>query len=141
MQSSVVAETFERLNEKRPMGWTTVGIHLLGAANPSEQWRIERELDKLRTMVRKNYRAPEHVSSMQIQPPQEHKARVGFYLFPEQLRPELKQSLEQLANQALDGSGGRAVALFARSTERWDLPYEAAVCVQKRKPLVATAGV
>ncbi|AHY52441.1 hypothetical protein [Bradyrhizobium japonicum] len=139
--SSLFTQIIDRLNEKRPMGWTTVGIHLLGAANPSEQWRIERELDKLRTMVRKNYRAPEHVSSMQIQPPQEHKARVGFYLFPEQLRPELKQSLEQLANQALDGSGGRAVALFARSTERWDLPYEAAVCVQKRKPLVATAGV
>ncbi|WP_253710739.1 hypothetical protein [Bradyrhizobium sp. WD16] len=141
MLSPLFTQIIDRLNEKRPMGWTTVGIHLLGAANPSEQRRIERSLDKLRTMVRKNYRDPEYVSSMQIQPSQEHKARVGFYVFPEQLRPQLKQSLEQLANQALDASGGRAVVLFARCTERWDLPYEAAVCVQKRKPLVASLGI
>ncbi|MCK1743054.1 hypothetical protein IVA80_19795 [Bradyrhizobium sp. 139] len=134
--SPLFTQIIDRLNEKRPMGWTTVGIHLLGAANPSEQRRIERSLDKLRTMVRKNYRDPEHVSSMQIQPSQKHKARVGFYLFPEQLRPELKKSLEQLANQALDASESQAVVLFGRSTERWDLPYEAVLVVNRRKPLL-----
>ena len=69
---------------------------------------------------------------MQIEPPQERKARVGFYLFPEQLRSEIKNALEQLANQALDTDGVEAIVLFARSTERWDVPYEAVLYAKKR---------
>ncbi|WMT75789.1 hypothetical protein [Bradyrhizobium sp. Ash2021] len=132
-------QIIDRLNERRPGGWTTVGLHLLGAASPSEQRRIERSLDKLRAMVRKNYREPGHVNSMQIQPSQKHKARVGFYLFPEQLRAEIRRTMEGLSNQALDADGVEAIVLFARSTEKWDLPYEAVLYIKKRKPLPAKA--
>jgi hypothetical protein len=109
-----------------------VGLHLLGAANPSEQRRVERSLDKLRAMVRKNYRDPQHISAIQIQPPQKHKARVGFYLFPEQLRAEHKMTMERLSNQALDTDGAEAIVLFARSTEKWEVPYEAVLYAKKR---------
>jgi hypothetical protein len=83
-------------------------------------------------MVRKSYRIPEHINSMQIQPPQGRKARVGFYLFPERLRPAVKSTAEQLASQALDTEGVDAIVLFARSTERWDVPYEAVLYAKKR---------
>ncbi|MCP3381236.1 hypothetical protein NLM31_12885 [Bradyrhizobium sp. CCGUVB4N] len=92
---------------------------------------------QLRKLVQNSYRDPEHVNSMQIQPSQKHKARVGFYLFPEQLRPQLKQSLERLANRALDASEGRPAVLFARSTERWDLPYEGVLVANRSKPLLS----
>jgi hypothetical protein len=130
--SPLFSQIIDRLNERRPNGWTTIGCHLLSSASPAEQSRIDRSLDKLRAMVRKSYRDPEHINSMQIQPPQGRKARVGFYLFPEQLRSAVKSTAEQLASQALDAEGVDAVVLFARSTERWDLPYEAVLYAKHR---------
>jgi hypothetical protein len=130
--SALFTQIIDRLNERRPGGWTTVGLHLLGAASPSEQRRVERSLDKLRAMVRKNYRDPGHINSMQIQPPLKHKARVGFYLFPEQLRAESRRTMERLSDQALDTDGVEAIVLFARSTEKWEVPYEAVLYAKKR---------
>lgn len=130
--SALFTQIIDRLNERRPGGWTTVGLHLLGAANPSEQRRLERSLDKLRAMVRKNYRDPAHINSVQIQPPQRQKARVGFYLFPEQLRGELKSAMERLSEEALNEGEVESIALFARSTEKWDVPYEAVLYAKKR---------
>jgi hypothetical protein len=130
--SALFTQIIDRLNERRPRGWTTVGLHLLGAANPSEQRRVERSLDKLRAMVRKNYRDPTHINSVLIQPPQRYKARVGFYLFPEQLRGELKSTMERLSAEALDTGGVESIVLFARSTEKWDVPYEAVMFAKKR---------
>jgi hypothetical protein len=120
------------LNERRPRGWTTAGLHLLSAANPSEQRRLERSLDTLRATVRKNYRDPTHINTVQIQPPQKRKAQVGFYLFPEQLRAQRKTAMEQLSAEALDVDGVETVVLFARSTEKWELPYEAVLYAKKR---------
>jgi hypothetical protein len=123
--SALFTQIIDRLNERRSGGWTTVGIHLLGAASPSEQRRVERSLDKLRAMVRKNYRDPVHINTVLIKPPQSYKARVGFYLFPEQLRGEVKSTMERLSGEALDAGGTESIVLFARSTEKWDVPYEA----------------
>jgi hypothetical protein len=130
--SNLFTRIIDRLNERRPEGWTTVGLHLLGSANPSEQRRLEQSLDKLRIMVRKNHRDPAHINSVQIQPPQQHKARVGFYVFPEQLRGGLKAAMERLSTEALDAAGVESIVLFARSTEKWDVPYEAVLYVKQR---------
>lgn len=130
--SPLFTKIIDRLNDRRPKGWTTVGLHLLSAASPSEQRRLEQSLDKLRAMVRKNYRDPAHVNSLQVQPPQKHKARIGFYVFPEQLRAQHKRAMEQLSAQALDADGIETVVLFARSTEKWELPYEAVLYAKKR---------
>jgi len=130
--SALFTQITDRLNERRPEGWTTVGLHLLGAASPSEQRRLERSLDKLRAMVRKNFRDPAHINSVLMQPPQRHKARVGFYLFPEQLRGELRSTMKRLSGQALEAGGVESIVLFARSTEKWDVPYEAFLHTKKR---------
>ncbi|MEY9121313.1 hypothetical protein [Bradyrhizobium yuanmingense] len=123
--SPLFSKVIDRLAERRPERWTTVGLHVLSAASPSEQHRFERSIDKLRASVRKNYHDPAHVNSLQIQPAQKHKARVGFYLFPEQLRAEYKNTMKQLCAEALDTSDVDSIVLFARCTERWELPYEA----------------
>ena len=130
--SPLFTQIIERLNERRPRGWTTVGIHVLSVASPSEQRRLERLLDKLRTMVRRNYRDPIHTNSVQIQPRQGRKALVGFYLFPEQLRGELKNTMERISDEALDAGRVESIVLFARSTEKWDVPYEAILYAKKR---------
>jgi hypothetical protein len=130
--SRLFTQVIGRLNERRPPGWTTIGLHLLSAASPSEQRRLERSLDTLRAMVRKDFRDPKHVNSVQMQPPQKYKARVGFYLFPEELRADYKKTMEHLAREALEADGVEAVVLFGRSTERWDVPYEAALYATPR---------
>lgn len=124
-------QIIRRLTETKPFGWTTVGIHLLSCADPAEQKAIERSLMKLRTMVRKNYRDPSHLSSLHIKPPEERKAVVVFHLFPEQHRGEVRKTMEQLAAMALKDDGVDVCVVFARGTETWGHPYEAVILAQR----------
>jgi hypothetical protein len=129
--SPLFRRIIDRLNERRSKGWTTVGLHLLGAGGPPEQRKLDRLLDKVRIGVRKNYRDPDRINTVWIRPPQKHKAKVGFYLFPEQLRAEHKKTMEKLSSDALDADDGAAVVLFGRSTETWDVPYETILYAKK----------
>ena len=130
--SSLFIKIIDRLNERRPRGWTTAGLHLLSSASLHEQRKLERSLDKLRAMVRRSYRDPAHINSVQIQPPQKRKARVGFFVFHEELRGEYKQTMAQLSAETLDTDDVKACVMFARSTEKWDIPYETVIYARKR---------
>lgn len=126
-------QIIDRLVETRPHGWTTVGLHLLSCADPAEQAAVERSLSKLRAMVRKNYRDPAHLSSLQIQPPEERKARIIFHLFPEQRRAEMKRAMEQFAAMALEEDSVDCCVVFARGIETWGRAYEAVLLVQRNE--------
>lgn len=126
-------QIINRLVEIKPHGWTTIGLHLLSCADPAEQAAIERSLTKLRAMVRKNYRDPAHLSSLQISPPEERKARVIFHLFPEQRRGEMKKAMKQFAAMVLENDGVNACVVFARGTETWGRAYEAVALVQRNE--------
>jgi hypothetical protein len=58
--------------------------------------------------------------------------KLAGYLFPEQLRAGVKTTMERLSDQALDAEGVESIVLFARGTERWDVPYEAVLYAKKR---------
>ncbi|MHC2574690.1 hypothetical protein ACVMH6_007018 [Rhizobium leguminosarum] len=122
-----------RLCERQPKGWTTTGLHLLSAASPSEQRAIERQLHKLRKLVRRHFKDPEHLNTMFIAPPLARKARVGFYLFPEELRGKHRETMEILAGTALAEGGVDTIVLFGRSTENWGVPYEAVMVARDRE--------
>ena len=121
-----------RLCERQPHGWTTAGLHLLSSASPSEQREIERHLIKLRKTVRKTFKDPKHINTMFIAPPLARKARVGFYLFPEELRPNHRETMGILADGELGQEGVETITLFGRSTENWGIPYEV-VLITKRQ--------
>lgn len=129
----VLRPTFARiaahLADRRPPGWTTIGLHLLSCADPSEQTIVERKLVELRGMVRKNFRDPKHLSSLQIQPPEGRKARVMFFLFPEAQRATMRKDMEQLAAEIIDEISVESCVVFGRSIDQWDRPYEAVLLV------------
>ncbi|WP_296434675.1 MULTISPECIES: hypothetical protein [unclassified Rhizobium] len=112
------------LEQQRPDGWTTAGLHLLSAASPSEQREIETALIKLRKKVRKNFRDPRHINSLQIQPPLSRKARVGFFLFPKELAKECRSTMTTLLENARRDDGAAAMVLFARSIDNLSSPFE-----------------
>lgn len=120
-----------RLCERQPKGWTTAGLHLLSSASPSEQREIERHLVKLRKTVRRTFKDPKHINTMFIAPPLARKARVGFYLFPEELRSRHREIMEILADGELGQEGVETVTLFGRSTENWGVPYEAVLIASR----------
>jgi hypothetical protein len=122
----------ERLSTVKPPGWTLIGFHLLSCADPSEQKAVERSLMKLRGIVRKTYRDSGHLSSLEIQPPEDRKARVIFFLFPEALRGEFRQNMQRLAAKAIEAGSLNACIVFARGTETWGRPYEAVLLVERR---------
>lgn len=80
-------------------------------------------------MVRKTFRNPQHLSSLQIQPPEHRKARVIFFLFPDVMRATMRQDMEHVAAEVLESGKMEACVVFARSTEQWDRPYEAVLLV------------
>ncbi len=121
----------KQLEKRRSPGWTTIGLHLLSSADPSEQKTIERNLTKLRAMVRKNFREPGHICSLQVQPSLQRNARIIFYVFPEALRAESRKTMEGLAAEAMENERVHHVVVFARCTERWDVPYEAVLLVRR----------
>ena len=120
-----------RLVEKKPHGWTTVGLHLLSCADPAEQAAIERSLTKLCTLVRKNYRDPAHLNSLHISPPDDRKARVIFYVYPKQHHVAMKKEMEQIAAAAIENDGVDDCVVFAYCAERWGRAYEAILLVQR----------
>lgn len=127
----IFRKIIERLSERRPEGWITICIHLLASADFNEQKELDRNLNKLREIVRKNCRDPRHLSSVQIQPPQNRKAVVIFYLFPESLRSSYKKSMEQLASEALEQADRETCLVFGRSIDNWGIPYEAVYLMGK----------
>jgi hypothetical protein len=120
-----------RLTTVKPPGWTLIGFHLLSCADPSEQKALERSLMKLRGIVRKTYRDPRHLDSLQIQPPEDRKARVIFFLFPEELRGDFRKNMQQLAAEAIEAGSLDACVVFARGTETWGRPFEAVLLVER----------
>ena len=123
----------DRLTTVEPEGWTLIGLHLLSCADPAEQKALERSLAKLRGIVRKTYREPKHLSSLQIQPPEDRKARVIFFLFPEALRREFRQNMHQLATEAVEAGNLDACVVFARGTETWGRPFEAVLLLERSR--------
>jgi len=115
----------DRLTERRPTGWTMAGLHLLSSADPAEQLRIESGVNKLRWMVRKNFRDRKHINSVVVQPTSKRKAKVVFYVFPEEHRANLKANAEQLVAETLHESEHNSCVLFARCLDEWEKPYVA----------------
>ncbi len=129
----------ERISQRRPEGWTIVGLHLLNSADYAEQQKMEKALTKLRRMVQKNYRDPAHVNSLQIQPLKRRKAWLIFYLYPNEMRPIHKAVMERLASEALNQSQSEECCVFGRCIDNWQMPYEALCVVRKPKATVNPA--
>lgn len=119
----------ERLSKHQPDGWTTVGLHLLSCADPKDQREIDRNIRKIKTVVRKNYRDHEHLCSIQIRPPEDRKALVILHFFPEQLKHQMRTAMEQLVRDAMEESGIETCALISQNINNKHQPYEAAALV------------
>lgn len=129
---SLFGQTIQKLNARRSHGWITAGLHLLSVADPDEQRKIATKLIRLREMVRKKYMDPEHINSLLVSPPEERKARVAFYLFPEQLRDKLTDNMRDLSTQTLHAEPSmKTITIFGRSTEHWAEPYEAVLVTSR----------
>ncbi|KVE11547.1 hypothetical protein WI92_18420 [Burkholderia vietnamiensis] len=127
--SPLYRDIVERLVQVKPPGWTLIGFHLLSSADPAEQRAIERNLKKLRGLVQKNYRDPDHISTLIIRPPEARKATVMFYLFPEALRDRYRQTMAQVASAAIEADNVNTCVVFARCTEKWGQTFEGVLVV------------
>ena len=132
-------DIIQRLSQRRPEGWVTVGLHLLNSADYAEQQRVQTELAKLRRMVRRNFHDPMHKNSLQIQPLKGRKARLIFHLYPKELRATHKSVMERLALEALAQSQSDECCVIGKCIDNWHTPYETICVVRKRKPTADSA--
>ncbi len=79
-------KVLNQLAVSKPGGWTTVGMHILSCADPREQKKIDREVVKMKGLVRREYRDPKHLCTIIVCPPEARKALVVFHFFPRQLK-------------------------------------------------------
>lgn len=122
----------DRITEVKPPAWTLVGMHLLSCADPAEQKAIERNLTRLRTFVRRNFRDPDHAHTIVVQPPEERKAPVMFHLFPEELKGGYRDVMREIAAVAMRAGDLQACVVFSRGTERWGQAFESVMVVERK---------
>lgn len=125
------AEIIDQLSERRPQNWTTIGMQLLSCADYDQQKIITNQLNKLKKIVSKTYRDPQHLSTIQVHPPNSRKAKVIFYLYPDKLRSGRKQAIEAFGSEAIEETICDKCVIFGRCIDQWSLPYEV-VCLVKR---------
>jgi hypothetical protein len=58
-----VREVVKRLGDKQPAGWTSVGMHLPSCADPKEQRQINKDISKIKAIIRNKSRDPQHICS------------------------------------------------------------------------------
>jgi hypothetical protein len=126
----VYRDIVERLRERKPHGWTTIGLHLLNSASHEEQKEIERGLQRLRKSVTRKSKPQGHECFMAIIPRQDRKATVGFFVYPEAERSSRRAMMEQLASEALEREDAKVCVIFGKCAERLTAPYEAVLIAQ-----------
>lgn len=124
------SDIVKRLCERKPNGWTTIGMHLLNSASPEEQKEIERGLQRLRKSVTRKSKPQGHECFMAIIPPLNRKATVGFFVYPDAEKSGRRTAMEQLASEALERDGAKLCVIFGKCAERLNAPYEAVLIAQ-----------
>ncbi len=136
----VYRDIIERLCERKPNGWTTIGMHLLNSASPEEQKEIERGLQRLRKSVMRKSKPQGHECFMAIIPPLDRKATVGFFVYPDAEKWGRRAAMEQLASEALERDDAKVCVIFGKCAERLTEPYETVLIAQHDDPSPAASG-
>jgi hypothetical protein len=130
-------QIIDKLALTKPDGWTTIGIFILSSASPEEQPNVERGLNRLRQSVKRKNAKPGHECFMEIVPPLNRKATVGFYVHRGENTHLRREHMEHFAAEALERDDAASCVLFAKNTDNWSSPYEAVLLVQRREKVVA----
>lgn len=130
--SRFFSDIVRRLSDKRPRGWTTIGLRLLSCADAKEQRRIDTKLDQLRQIVRRTFRDPAHKSTLMVQPPLSRKSMVGFFLFPASQLASERNSMRLIAEQTIGETNAEDFLLFSRNIDGWERAYESVLFIEKR---------
>jgi hypothetical protein len=97
-----------------------------------EQRQIDKDIAKIKAIVRSKFRDPQHICSQQIRPPPEdRKALVILHFFPTQLEFQLRTVVENLAADAIEDESIEACALISQNIDNKKSPYEAAALALK----------
>lgn len=129
-------EIIDKLALTKPSGWTTMGIFILSSASPKEQPKVERGLNRLRQSVTRKNAKPGHECFMEIVPPLNRKATVGFYVHQGENTHLRREHMEHFASEALERDDAASCVLFAKNTDNWLSPYEAVLLVQRREKVM-----
>jgi hypothetical protein len=122
-----------RLAETRQDGWTSVGMHVLGAASPDEQKEVVRRLNKARGEVRRRTAKREGGAVFTIVPGAERKASVAFYVHSHADAEALRRGMMAAADEAFSGSRSDDCVVIGRHIDDWDRPYQAVALVGRRE--------
>lgn len=131
--SPLFRSSIAMLVQRRPAGWTTLGLHLLSCCRFGDQVALERDLAKLRKSVQRNYRNPQHKSVFHIPPLEKRRAHVVFYLYPRLLGIARKTTMQRLGHEALASSPTQECCVIAKCVDDWQVPYHAACVVRCRE--------
>lgn len=121
-----------RLGETRQDGWTSVGMHVLGAASPDEQKEVVRRLNKARGEVRRRTAKRQGGAVLTIVPGAERKGSVAFYVHSHSDGEALRRGMMAAADEAFGGSSSAECVVIGRHIDDWDRPYQAVALVGRR---------
>lgn len=129
-------QIIDKLAWTKPSGWTTMGIFILSSASPEDQSKVERGLNRLRKSVTRKNAKPGHECFMEIVPPLNRKATVGFYIHQGEKTHLRREHMEHFAAEALERDDAASCVLFAKNTDNWSSPYETVLLAQRREKVM-----
>lgn len=119
----LVAPLLDRLEERRPQGWTTLALDILRAASPDEQTEVLQTLEEMRRAMLSSKGTSEMRNAMLWTPPHPDDAVLVFYLYRRGFEGDLQATILELANEALNLSGRPRCAFVGRMIEDWSRPW------------------
>jgi hypothetical protein len=117
------AQLVEAIEARAFLGWLGVTTDLLKSMSYSEQKKLDHLLEKLRAVVKRDWRKPGHECCLILSPPEIRETAIVFYAFPAQLAHERKKTAMEMAVKALEISGRSRCVVLSKCIDRWSDPY------------------
>ena len=127
-QGALVQRLLDPLETRRPDGWTTAALDVLGAASIDEQDQLIEALETLRNTMLEAPGAKDPQNSLVWTPPDPEDAVLVFYLFARADQGGRKDTMRGLVEHALSLSGRTRCTFFGRMIEEWEKPWHLVGC-------------
>lgn len=112
-----------QIEDRRQPHWLSFAVLVLRSLSYDEQRAVENAMTRVKAVVLKSWRDPDHECSIIVTPPPIRDAALLFHVYPPELRSRRNEILDIVSAQGLETSERRRCVVISRATDQWELPY------------------
>ncbi|MDE1146704.1 MAG: hypothetical protein PW843_08780 [Azospirillaceae bacterium] len=125
------SDLIRAIQSRKFPGWLSVSIDLLYTGDYSIQKQIVAGIASNKLNVKRNWRDPEHISSLILKPPPHRDVSFVFYLYPPHLSNTRRESADNLIQNTLETTECGRCVLIGKNLNNTTSPYNFIVIANK----------